>query len=152
LLGSSTIGMRRSRPILISLEFLFGLRPLVGQELDNWGLQYLTVPAGPPAGENSAAGTVFADAFNMHLYPMYQGTGADYRSNEWRLICSRVGGRLRLDLCSRIRGIHPASCSELHARHHRVWISCNWWYSGWRHNGRSDAGQEHTERTHECLG
>jgi hypothetical protein len=46
---------------------------LVGQELDNWGLQYLTVPAGPPAGENSAAGTVFADAFNMHLYPMYQG-------------------------------------------------------------------------------
>ena len=43
----------------------------VYQELDNYGLQYLTVPAGPPSGVLSAAGTVFADAMSMHVYPMY---------------------------------------------------------------------------------
>jgi hypothetical protein len=45
---------------------------LVGEEgPGNWGLQYLTVPAGPPAGVQSAAGTVFADVENEHLYPGY---------------------------------------------------------------------------------
>jgi hypothetical protein len=46
---------------------------LVGAELDNWGLQFLVVPTPPPAGMLSAAGTVFADALNMHVYPMYSG-------------------------------------------------------------------------------
>jgi hypothetical protein len=46
---------------------------LVGEEFDNYGLQYLTVPAGSPPGVLSAAGTVFGDAINLHIYPMYQG-------------------------------------------------------------------------------
>jgi trimeric autotransporter adhesin len=48
---------------------------LVGAEPDNWGLQYLTVPAGAPPGVLSPGGTKFADQYNMHLYPMYT-TGA----------------------------------------------------------------------------
>jgi hypothetical protein len=46
---------------------------LVGEEFGNYGLQYLTIPAGPPHGELSPAGTVLADAENLHIYPMYQG-------------------------------------------------------------------------------
>jgi hypothetical protein len=47
---------------------------LVGAEPNNWGLQYLVVPAGPPAGVLAAAGLQYADIYNMHLYPMQQGT------------------------------------------------------------------------------
>jgi hypothetical protein len=47
---------------------------LVGAEPNNWGLQYLTVPAGPPAGVLAAAGLQYADWYNFHLYPMQQGT------------------------------------------------------------------------------
>jgi hypothetical protein len=47
---------------------------LVGAEPNNWGLQYLTVPAGPPTGVLAAAGLQYADIFNFHLYPMQQGT------------------------------------------------------------------------------
>jgi hypothetical protein len=46
---------------------------LIGAENGNYGMQYMTVPAGPPAGVLSAAGTKFADDYNMHLYPMFQG-------------------------------------------------------------------------------
>jgi hypothetical protein len=46
---------------------------LVGAEPDNWGLQFLTVPTPQPGGENSAAGTKFADIYNDHVYPMFGG-------------------------------------------------------------------------------
>ena len=46
---------------------------LVGQEVGDYGLQYLTVPARLPAGVLTAAGTQFADGEDLHLYPMYQG-------------------------------------------------------------------------------
>jgi hypothetical protein len=44
---------------------------LVGAEPDNSGLQYLKVPTPLPSGVLMAAGTVFADVLNMHVYPMY---------------------------------------------------------------------------------
>jgi hypothetical protein len=46
---------------------------LTGPEPDNWGLQYLTVPAGPPTGVLAAAGLQYADWYNLHIYPMYEG-------------------------------------------------------------------------------
>jgi hypothetical protein len=50
---------------------------LTGQELDNYGLQFLTVPAGHPE-VLSSAGTVFADVINEHIYPMFQTQAAQY--------------------------------------------------------------------------
>jgi hypothetical protein len=44
---------------------------LIGAEPDNSGLQYLKVPTPLPSGVLMAAGTVFADVANMHVYPMY---------------------------------------------------------------------------------
>jgi hypothetical protein len=54
---------------------VFVLSPsLIGGEVGNYGMQYCTVvPPGPPSGVLSAAGTQFADGYNMHLYPMFQG-------------------------------------------------------------------------------
>jgi hypothetical protein len=46
---------------------------LTGAEVGNYGLQYLIVPAGPPSGVLTAASTKFADAENLHVYPMYEG-------------------------------------------------------------------------------
>ena len=45
----------------------------VGAEVGDYGLQYLTVPPGPPSGVRTAAGTKFADGENLHVYPMYHG-------------------------------------------------------------------------------
>jgi hypothetical protein len=48
---------------------------LIGAEPDNSGLQFLTIPTPLPSGALMAAGTIFADVLNMHVYPMYS-TGA----------------------------------------------------------------------------
>jgi hypothetical protein len=42
---------------------------------DNWGVQYATVPAGPPAGVLQAQNTVLYDSYTTHVYPMYHGRG-----------------------------------------------------------------------------
>jgi hypothetical protein len=47
--------------------------PLIGAEVGNWGMSYLTVPAGPPPGVLAAANEVYADAFNSHIYPPFGG-------------------------------------------------------------------------------
>jgi hypothetical protein len=52
---------------------------LVGAEPDNSGLQYLKVPTPLPSGVLMAAGTVFADVLNMHVYPMYAVGAAQRR-------------------------------------------------------------------------
>jgi hypothetical protein len=61
---------------------------LVGAEPDNWGLQFLTVPAGPPTGELAAAGTQYADIYNFHLHPMF--LGAPKPSTQIPVMPSRV--------------------------------------------------------------
>jgi hypothetical protein len=40
---------------------------------DNVGLQYLTIPTPLPSGVLMPAGTVYADAANIHVYPMWDG-------------------------------------------------------------------------------
>jgi hypothetical protein len=60
----------KADPVLSAAGALVTTPTLVSAEADNRGLQYLTVPAGPPAGVLSAAGTQFADILCSHLYPM----------------------------------------------------------------------------------
>jgi hypothetical protein len=44
---------------------------LVGEELDNAGLQFGNVVPGGGGGSSTAGGTVFADVLNCHVYPMF---------------------------------------------------------------------------------
>jgi hypothetical protein len=44
---------------------------LGGAEPDNVGVQYLTIPTPLPSGVSMPSGTVYADAANIHEYPMY---------------------------------------------------------------------------------
>lgn len=45
----------------------------VGEEPNNWGLQYLTVPHGPPAGVLASVGLKYAEVYCIHIYPMWFG-------------------------------------------------------------------------------
>jgi hypothetical protein len=45
----------------------------VGEEPNNFGLQYLTVPSGPPSGVLCTAGLKYAECYVVHIYPMWFG-------------------------------------------------------------------------------
>jgi hypothetical protein len=49
---------------------------LVGEELDNAGLQFGCVVPGGGGGSSTAGGTVFADVLNCHVYPMFDTSAA----------------------------------------------------------------------------